>query len=132
MPAPAPQQVVAAVIRRDGRYCVAQRPPHKHHGGLWEFPGGKVADGESSAQALARELREELAVRLLDCGPCLHRERDPESGLIIEFIPAIIAGEPALLEHSALAWHRPADLEALPLAPADARFVRAYLLVNLD
>ena len=56
-------RVVAAVIRdRDGRVLLAQRPLHKHQGGLWEFPGGKVESGESEAQALGRELSEELGL----------------------------------------------------------------------
>lgn len=55
--------VVAAVVRHlDGRIGIAQRPLHKHQGGLWEFPGGKIAAGESPQQALARELEEELGI----------------------------------------------------------------------
>jgi 8-oxo-dGTP pyrophosphatase MutT (NUDIX family) len=48
--------VVAAVIERDGRLLVCQRPAHKRHGGLWEFPGGKCDPGESDAEAARREL----------------------------------------------------------------------------
>lgn len=56
-------QVVAAVIRRpDGRVLLAQRPQHKHQGGLWEFPGGKVETGETEVAALQRELQEELGL----------------------------------------------------------------------
>lgn len=57
-------QVVAAVIRGpDGRVLLAQRPQHKHQGGLWEFPGGKVEPGETEVEALQRELHEELGLR---------------------------------------------------------------------
>lgn len=56
-------QVVAAVIRAsDGRVLLAQRPQHKHQGGLWEFPGGKVEPGETEVEALQRELHEELGL----------------------------------------------------------------------
>ena len=54
--------VVAAIIERDGKILLAQRPPHADQPGLWEFAGGKIEPGESQAQALARELEEELAI----------------------------------------------------------------------
>ena len=54
--------VVAAIIERDGKILLAQRPPHADQPGLWEFAGGKVEHGESQPQALARELEEELAI----------------------------------------------------------------------
>ncbi|HSG49130.1 MAG TPA: NUDIX domain-containing protein, partial [Longimicrobiales bacterium] len=52
--------VIAAVIHRDGRYLVGRRPDDKRHGGLWEFPGGKLDPGESWLEAARRELSEEL------------------------------------------------------------------------
>lgn len=54
--------VAAALIAADGRILVQQRPLDKHHGGLWEFPGGKVEPGETPEAALARELAEELGI----------------------------------------------------------------------
>ena len=54
--------VAAALIDRDGRVLLAQRPPNKSMAGLWEFPGGKVEDGESPENALIRELNEELGI----------------------------------------------------------------------
>ncbi len=58
--------VAGALIDADGRVLIARRPDHKRHGGLWEFPGGKVEPGETPEEALVRELREELTVE-----PCL-------------------------------------------------------------
>ena len=55
-------EVVAALIWEQGRFLICQRPPHKARGLLWEFVGGKVEPGETRAQALVRECREELAV----------------------------------------------------------------------
>ena len=130
MTAPVARRVVAAVVRREGRYLVARRPAHKHHGDLWEFPGGKVAPGEDLARALARELAEELAVQLCASGPCMHVEYDRDSGFEIHFIASEIAGEPRCLEHSALAWCDPPALMALQLAPADARFVLSRLALS--
>ena len=54
--------VVAAVIRKQDKFLLALRPPHKHHGNLWEFPGGKVAVGETNSAAISRELKEELGL----------------------------------------------------------------------
>ena len=56
-------QVVAALIEREGRILIGQRKPDQSHPLKWEFPGGKVEDGETPAQALARELEEELTIR---------------------------------------------------------------------
>ena len=53
-------EVVAAIIERDGKILLAQRPTHSDQAGLWEFAGGKVEPDESQRQALVRELREEL------------------------------------------------------------------------
>jgi 8-oxo-dGTP diphosphatase len=118
------------VIQRDDRYLIGRRPLHKHHGGLWEFPGGKIAPGETAHAALARELREELDLTVNHTGPSLHVDRD--GALFIEFLAATVTGEPKRLEHSALAWHTPAELAALPLAPADARFVALLTGVSHD
>ena len=52
--------VVAAVIEQDGRFLVARRLRGTHLGGYWEFPGGKIGDGEALEDALRREIREEL------------------------------------------------------------------------
>lgn len=54
--------VVAAIIERDGKILLAQRPGHADQAGFWEFAGGKVEPGETQPQALVRELREELGI----------------------------------------------------------------------
>jgi len=119
--------VVAGVIEHHGRYLVGLRPAHKQHGGLWEFPGGKVQPGETQANALARELREELGVLVQGVPRPLHSAVDHAQGLIIHFLAAIIEGVPACLEHEGLAWHSPEELLQLPLAPSDAGFVTRVL-----
>ena len=64
--------VVAAVIHNpQGQILIAQRPVHKHQGGLWEFAGGKIEDGETAAQALVRELQEELGIIATQYRPLL-------------------------------------------------------------
>jgi len=63
-----PIRVLASVIQRDNRLLVFRRPLDKRHGGLWEFPGGKVREGESDLDAARRELREELGVEVTGVG----------------------------------------------------------------
>lgn len=117
-------RVVAAVVRRGDRYLVGRRPGHKRHGGLWEFPGGKVRTGESGLEAAARELREELALTVTGVGATLHTAQDPGSPFVIDFVEVDTTGEPRALEHSELRWCAPAELTGLALAPSDAAFVR--------
>lgn len=118
-----PVRVVAAVVRRYGRLLVCQRPAHKRHGGLWEFPGGKLEAGESIADAASRELREELGVvvRTVD-EEAEYSVADPGSHFVIEFHPVEIDGDPKCIEHVAHAWVTPAQLLTLPLAPGDRQY----------
>ena len=120
-------RVLAAVVRRGDRYLVAQRPTAKRHGGLWEFPGGKLEPGESTEDGLRRELREELGVRLERAGDHLLSVADPGSAFRIEFIEVSFAGEPQCLEHQRVAWMSVAELRGLDLAPVDRVFVERRL-----
>lgn len=115
-------RVVAAVIRRDGRYLVCERPSHKRHGGLWEFPGGKCEPGESDLDAARRELREELDVDVTRVDTPLHAIHDEGSPFLIVFLPVEIEGEPVPHEHAALRWCAVHELRTIPLAPSDRRF----------
>lgn len=117
---PAIIRVLAAVISRDGRYLLAQRPAHKRHGGHWEFPGGKVEHGESDFHALSRELHEELGVTLRTLGRVWCTHRDGDSAFEITFVEAHIDGEPQALEHDMLAWAAGPELGSYALAPSDA------------
>lgn len=115
-------QVVAAVIERHGHYLVCRRPDDKRHGGLWEFPGGKVHEGEARADAVRRELAEELDLDATEVGALLFTSSDHGSAFVIEFVETRAVGEPVLHEHSDAGWFGPDELRDLPLAPADARF----------
>lgn len=122
-----PIPVLAAVVRRDDRYLICQRPAHKRHGGFWEFPGGKLEDGESDLDAARRELREELDVFVTETKSALFSIRDPGSAFVIAFVPTTIEGEPVTLEHTALRWANLNELALLELAPSDRRFVEFLL-----
>jgi 8-oxo-dGTP pyrophosphatase MutT (NUDIX family) len=121
------RRVVAASICVEGRFLTGRRPLHKCHGGLWEFPGGKCQNGESDAEAVARELREELDVKVIDVGTPLMEINDEGSGFVIAFLPVQIEGTPRCIEHLELTWSLPSELKALPLAPSDLRFVEFLL-----
>ncbi len=120
-------RVVATVARRGDRLLVGRRPAHKRHGGLWEFPGGKCEPGESDADAVRRELREELGVEALEVEAADFAVADPGSPFLVVFVPATIAGEPVRHEHTALHWGTPDELLGLPLAPSDRRYVETLV-----
>jgi mutator protein MutT len=123
----AQKRVVAAVIERDNTLLICRRPEGKNHGGLWEFPGGKIDDQESVGEAIARELSEELDVKTLSVGQELFSVSDELSGYLIHFIPTQISGEPMALEHSAVVWCDRNKLLDYPLAPSDRAFAE-YLV----
>ena len=117
--------VSAAVVERDGRVMVCQRRPEAHNGLKWEFPGGKLEPGESPEEALARELREELAIEtrvggIIDAVFYRYPDRDV---LVLFYRCAIVAGEPRTLDCNAIAWAAPGALPDFDFAGADARFV---------
>ena len=119
--------VTAGVIRDErGRILLARRPAGRHMGGLWEFPGGKVADGEDPAAALARELEEELGFEAWVGSPitfALHQE--PGLRILLLFYATRIGrGSPRPCEDQELAWVLPAELDRYPTPPADAVLVR--------
>ncbi len=116
-------RVVAAVIDRGDRLLVCQRPVHKRHGGLWEFPGGKCEPSESDADAIRRELQEELDVQPISVGDATYEVSDQGSPYLIVFIPVSIEAEPRALEHSAMTWASLSELLEMPLAPSDRRYV---------
>lgn len=115
------------MVRRGDRYLVARRPEDGRHAGRWEFPGGKVLDGESARRALERELREELAVGVTRVGPSLFEARDPGTPYVIRFLSASVAGEPRAREHAEIRWVDADELRRLELCPSDAAFVREAL-----
>lgn len=114
-------QVVGAVVIKDGLVLCAQRGGDGALPGLWEFPGGKIEPGESPAEALGREVTEELGC-VIDVGreiTTTTHEYDFGVVTLTTFHCTLIAGTPEASEHAAIAWLDPADLMKLPWAPAD-------------
>jgi 8-oxo-dGTP diphosphatase len=112
-----------ALIDVDGRVLLAQRPEGKSMAGLWEFPGGKVEQGESPEAALIRELQEELGINTWSS--CLapltfaSHKYDDFHLLMPLFACRKWAGTPQSNEGQALKWVRAADLKSYPMPPAD-------------
>jgi len=119
--------VAGALYDGAGRVLIAERPPGKHMAGRWEFPGGKIADGESQIEALARELREELGVEL-GAGRALmslsHAYEDRHVELSL-WVVTKYSGEPASLDGQRLKWVHPARLGEEDILDADRPFVEA-------
>ena len=117
------QAVLAAVIKDGNRFLVCKRPQHKRHGGLWEFPGGKLEAGEDLLACARRELCEELSLKAEALGAVLFQGEDPGSPFIIQFVEVEVSGSPSLHEHEELLWLTLKELADLQLAPSDRAFV---------
>jgi 8-oxo-dGTP diphosphatase len=119
--------VAAALYDAEGRVLIAQRPPGKHQAGRWEFPGGKVAPGESESAALVRELHEELGIDVTAARPFMrfaHSYPDRSVELSM-WIVERFSGAPRGLDRQELRWVAPADLMHADLLEADRPFVDA-------
>ncbi len=133
-PSTAPEiHVVAGILARDGKVFIARRPQNAHQGGLWEFPGGKVAPGESARQALARELREELGIEVLEARPFVeihHRYPDKTVWLDVWRVTSF-RGEPHGREGQAARWADPGELSIADFPAADRPVLRRLQLPPL-
>lgn len=119
--------VAGALVDADGRVLIARRPEGKAMAGLWEFPGGKVAPGETPEGALIREFQEELGIDTRES--CLapiafasHRYDDFHL-LMPLYVCRVWKGTPAPCEGQELTWVRPARLSDYDMPPADAPLV---------
>ena len=125
-------EVVAALIWKNNKFMICQRPAHKARGLLWEFVGGKVELGETKEKALIRECKEELDI-LLSVGDVfmdvIHEYPDLTVHLTL-FNATIAEGEPQKLEHNDIQWILPSEISNFEFCPADeeilARICEVY------
>lgn len=112
---------VGILINPAGKVLLTRRPEHVHQGGLWEFPGGKVEEGESVAAALNRELHEELGVTVQAAEPWLrvHHAYPDQAVLLDVWRVTAWEGAPQGQEGQPLAWASPTELEAFSFPAAD-------------
>ena len=118
---------VAVLLREDGRVLLGQRPAGKSWAGWWEFPGGKVEEGEAPADALMREVHEELGIEVIDFSPWVTRTfAYPERTVRLHFFSVRKwLGEPHGKEGQQLSWESPATPAVGPLLPANAPILDA-------
>lgn len=124
-------EVAAAVIfRADGKFLLAQRPPGKVYAGYWEFPGGKIEDGESAENALRRELREELGIEVRRAYPWITRDYDyAHAAVRLRFFRvADWCGEPQGKEAQQFAWESARAPAVAPILPANGPVLRSLAL----
>ena len=117
----------AALIDADGRVLLSQRPLGKSMAGLWEFPGGKVEEGETPEMALIRELDEELGVDTVES--CLaplsftSHDYDDFHLILMLYVCRRWQGTPRPRENNPIIWVRPPRLGTYPMPPADKPLV---------
>ena len=115
--------VAAALVDPDNRVLIAKRPLGKSMAGLWEFPGGKVADGEIPEQAIVRELKEELNIDITSSclAPLTFASYSYEEFHLLMplFVCRIWKGELRAMEGQELKWVRSVSLRNYPMPPAD-------------
>ncbi len=118
---PTVTEVVAALTRRADRFLICQRPAHKARALLWEFVGGKIEPGETGEEALIRECREELGITVTpgEVFTTVTHEYPDLTVRLTLYNATIDRGEPQLLEHNALAWITPAEIDQYEFCPAD-------------
>ena len=118
------------IQRADGAFLLAQRPAGKAYAGYWEFPGGKVEPGEPAAQALARELREELGIAVLRAYPWITRVFTyPHATVRLSFFRVVQwSGEPHPREDQAIAWQSLDAPMVAPMLPANAPVLASLAL----
>ena len=126
------RDVVAALIWRNDKFMICQRPENKARGLLWEFVGGKTEPGETKEEALIRECREELAITVKPID--IFYEVDhiyPDITIHLTlFNCSIVDGEPTLLEHNDLKWITVDEIGKYDFCPADTDILKVLIEKN--
>lgn len=122
-------RVACALVEEGGKVLAAMRGPGMSMPGVWEFPGGKIAEGEAPEDAIRRELFEELSLRVrVICPLPLHSHRYPSFLITLHpFVCAIEQGTPTLSEHCEVRWLGGEEMRFLEWAEADLPVIGDYL-----
>ncbi len=123
-------EVVAALIHRNDTFLICQRPANKARALLWEFVGGKLEKGETKEDALIRECKEELDITVT-VGDIFTEVTHIYPDLTVHltlFHAEIAEGEPTMLEHHALAWITPEEIDRYEFCPADIEILEKIKL----
>ena len=125
--------VAIALVNDDNEILLSRRPQNKHLSGFWEFPGGKVEDGETPKKALIREVKEELNIDINNkcIAPLSFSEFDYEEFhlLLLLYICRRWDGQPMSMERNELEWVKPNMLRQYEMPPADDSLI--YCLQDL-
>jgi A/G-specific adenine glycosylase len=124
--------VTAAVIQREGRFMIVQRPPTGLLGGLWEFPGGKREPDEDLSDCLRRELLEELNIHIQVGQPFgVYQHAFTHFRITLHaFLCHLNGGEPHLKEHTDIRWVKPVELEDFPMGKIDRQIAKRLVLAQ--
>ena len=121
-----PITVVAAVVEKDDAFLVTRRPHGVHLAGLWEFPGGKMDPSESHADALRREMREELDTEVDVRDLVFHTTHAyPERTVALFFYNCVLRQTPRPMLGQEIRWVKRSELATLGFPPADEELIRS-------
>ncbi|MBU2926216.1 8-oxo-dGTP diphosphatase MutT [Colwellia sp. 4_MG-2023] len=126
--------IISTNEQQQTQYFLTKRLADAHQGGKWEFPGGKVEEGESVAQSLARELKEEINIDVLTCQPLItinhlyHEKEGVDKKVCLEvFIVDNYAGEPSAQEGQGEGWFSLVELQSLDFPEANQDIISALV-----
>ena len=129
--------IISTNEQQQTQYFLTKRLKHSHQGGKWEFPGGKVEKEETVFQALARELKEEVAIEVLTCQPLMtinhtyaEKNSDDKKVCLEVFIVDNYMGEPNAQEGQQQGWFFLADLQQLDFPKANEAIIAKLVTRN--
>lgn len=122
-------RVAAGIVLKDAQVFLTKRAEHAHQGGKWEFPGGKVEQGESLEQALSRELTEEIGITVLQSSEFMTITHDyPDKKVVLDFIKVTdFSGQPRGCEGQLFQWFNLTDLAQLDFPAANKAVIEKLL-----
>jgi 8-oxo-dGTP diphosphatase len=124
--------VVAVVIEQDGKFLIARRLHGTHLAGCWEFPGGKVHEGESHEAALEREIAEELSTGISHLRKIFQTAHSyPDRTVELHFYRGNLTGTPEPLLGQELRWIAPGEFAAMEFPSADAELIAGLIHTGL-